>query len=115
MNKKQTLRLKRHARIRHTIAGTPERPRLSIYRGIQGLQVQLIDDVNGKTLVSGLSHKKILGEGTGIERAKKLGLALADMAKNKGISVIVFDRGGFRYHGQVKAFADSLRESGMEF
>lgn len=110
---KERLRIKRHAAIRSKILGTPERPRLSVHKSLTGLQVQVIDDTTGTTVLSGLSHKKTVGEGTGIERAQKLAKELAKRAADKNIKAVVFDRGGFRYHGQVKAFADTLREEGI--
>ncbi len=110
---KELLRIKRHRAIRSKITGTPERPRLSVHRSLSGLQVQVIDDTTGTTILSGLSYKKKMGEGTGVERAKKLGQDLAKRAADKKIKAVVFDRGGFHYHGQVKAFADTLREEGI--
>lgn len=112
MDKKQLLRVKRHTAIRSRILGTAERPRLSVYRGNRHLYVQLIDDSTGKTLV-GINDKTVLAKGTGIERAKALGKALAQKANEQKIKTVVFDRGGFRYHGQVKALADTLREQGI--
>lgn len=112
MDKKQLLRIKRHTSIRSKVTGTANRPRLSVYRGLKHLYAQLIDDTTGKTLV-GLSDKVLEVKGPGIERATALGKELAKRASDKGIKSVVFDRGGFRYHGQVKAFADALRESGI--
>ncbi len=114
MLKTHLLRQKRHTSIRSKVSGTAERPRLSVYRGLRHLYVQLIDDTTGTTL-AGLSSKNLSTKGTGTERAKALGAALAEKAKEKNITTLVFDRGGFRYHGQVKALADSLRDAGITF
>ena len=108
---KQLLRQKRQMKIRSTVHGTPARPRLSVYRGLRHLYVQIIDDTTGTTLL-GLSDKK-LEVGSGISRAEALGKELAARAKEKNITTLVFDRGGFKYHGQVKALADSLRQAGI--
>lgn len=111
MIKKHELRIKRHNRIRSAVSGTPERPRLSVYRGLRHITAQIIDDTTGKTLL-GLSDKGI-AKGTGLERAAQLGAEIAKRAKEKNITAVVFDRGGFQYHGQVKALAEAMRESGM--
>jgi large subunit ribosomal protein L18 len=112
MKKTHTLRLKRHTKIRSKVIGTSERPRLAVYRGLRHLYAQLIDDTAGKTLI-GLSDKSLLGTGAGMQRAAALGEEIAKLAKEKGIKTVVFDRGGFRYHGQVKVLADTLRQSGI--
>ena len=104
-----TQKIKRHIRIRAKISGTPERPRLSVYRSNQGLYVQLIDDVNGKTLLGIKSDQK------NSVAAKALGLEVAEKAKGIHISTIVFDRGGYKYHGSIKALADAVREGGLVF
>lgn len=111
MNTKALLRTKRHTSLRHKVVGTAERPRLSVYRGLRHLYVQLIDDTTGKTIF-GLSDKG-LATGNGIARAQALGAAVADKAKSAKVSAVVFDRGGFRYHGQVKALADAIRDAGI--
>lgn len=109
----------RHARVRKNVQGTTERPRLSVYRSLSEIYAQVIDDQQGKTLVSASTLDKDLRselEGlTKTEQAKKVGKNLAERAKDKGISQVVFDRGGFRYTGRVKALADAAREGGLEF
>lgn len=114
---KNETRLKRHKRVRAKIAGTAERPRLSVYRSLNNIYAQIIDDVAGKTLVSASTLDKDLSlESTGNkEAAKKVGEAVAKKALEKGIKAVVFDRGGYLYHGRVKELADSAREAGLEF
>ena len=102
----------RHRRIRAKISGTKERPRLSIYRSGKHIEAQLIDDESQKTII-GL--KDIKAKGTKMERASNLGETLAKEIINKGYKKIVFDRGGYQYHGRIKAFAESLRKGGLEF
>lgn len=106
-------RTDRHRRIRQTIMGTPERPRLSVYRGTKHLYLQLIDDTQGRTLL-GISDSSLGLKEPGLTRAQKLGQEIARRALAEKISAVVFDRGGFRYHGQVKAVADSLRAAGIK-
>ncbi len=109
-------RLKRHKRVRGKIAGTPERPRLNVFRSGSNIYAQLIDDAAGVTLAAASSLEKgFEGSGGNTEGAKKVGLALAERAKAKGISVVVFDRGGYLYHGRVQALAEGAREGGLEF
>lgn len=109
-------RLKRHKRVRGKIAGTPERPRLNVFRSGSNIYAQLIDDAGGVTLAAASSLEKgFEGSGGNIEAAKKVGLAIAERAKAKGISVVVFDRGGYLYHGRVQALAEGAREGGLEF
>lgn len=112
MIKKHELRTKRHIRIRKTVMGTPERPRLSVYRGLRHITAQIIDDTTGQTLI-GLTDKGLIEKGTGTDRAIALGKEIAKRAQEKNITTVVFDRGGFQYHGQVKALADSMREAGI--
>ncbi|MBI5742674.1 MAG: 50S ribosomal protein L18 [Candidatus Niyogibacteria bacterium] len=112
-------RIIRHKRLRGKVSGTPERPRLSIYRSNQHLYLQVIDDEQGKTLV-GLGDYPKKGEkkkivGTKTERAKALGMEIAKLAIAKKIKKVVFDRGGFTYHGNIKAAAEGAREGGLEF
>lgn len=109
---KTNLRIKRHTALRTKIHGTPTRPRLSVYRGLRHLYVQLIDDTSGKTIL-GVSDKTAAPKGTGIERAQALAKAVAAAAKEKNITQVVFDRGGFHYHGQIKTLAETLREEGI--
>ena len=109
-------RLKRHKRVRAKISGTPERPRLNVFRSKQNIYAQIIDDVNGVTLVSASSlEKDFEGSGSNCEAAKKVGEAIAERAKAKGIEAVVFDRGGYLYHGRVKALAEGAREGGLQF
>lgn len=104
-------------RIRNKISGTPERPRLSIYRSNTGVYAQIIDDTKGITLVSCSSHKKELSSEpvTKVEASRLVGKAIAEAAKAKGIELVVFDRGGYQYHGRVKALAEGAREGGLIF
>jgi large subunit ribosomal protein L18 len=110
------IRLRIHKRIRHRVAGTPERPRLAVFRSVNHIYAQVIDDQQGHTLVAAASTEKDLrGTGGNIEGAKQIGKAVAQRAKEKGINRVVFDRGGYLYHGRVKALADAAREAGLEF
>lgn len=106
-------RLARHARIRSTLSGTAERPRLSVYRSNASMYAQLIDDVSGKTLVSASDIKST--QGTKSENAARVGAQIAEKALAMGIKTCVFDRGGFLYHGRVKALADAARSGGLLF
>ena len=108
-------RLKRHKRVRGKISGTPERPRLAVYRSNANIQAQLIDDVNGVTLVSASSYEKDFEGGSNKEAARKVGNTLAQRALEKGISAVVFDRGGYIYHGRVSELAEGAREGGLKF
>lgn len=104
---------KRHLRVRSRITGTPERPRLSVYRSLNNIYAQIIDDTQGITLASASSINS--ENGANIEAAKLVGKAIAEVAAGKGIKKVVFDRGGRIYHGRVKAFAEAARESGLDF
>lgn len=105
-----------HKRIRSRVAGTPDRPRLAVFRSVKHIYAQLIDDQQGHTLVAAASVEKDLsGKGGNVEGAKAIGKAVAQRAKEKGIKKVVFDRGGYLYHGRVKALADAAREAGLEF
>ncbi len=109
-------RLKRHARVRGKISGTPERPRLAVYRSNANISAQIIDDVNGVTLVSANTYEKdFAGNGSNKEAARKVGNTLAKRALEKGISAVVFDRGGYIYHGRVSELAEGAREGGLKF
>ena len=109
-------RLKRHARVRAKISGTAERPRLNVFRSTKHIYAQLIDDVAGVTLASASSMEKgFEGFGGNKEAAKKVGMAIARKAQEKGISEIVFDRSGYIYHGRVKELAEGAREGGLKF
>ncbi len=112
MEKKYLLLKKRHQAIRHRVKGTSERPRLSVYRGLRHLYVQVIDDTQGKTLI-GYSDKTILPKGSGNDRAQALAKAIAQKIKAQKISTVTLDRGGFRYHGQIRTLADTLRNEGI--
>ena len=103
-----------HKRVRQKISGTAERPRMSIFRSNKSIYVQLIDDVAEVTLAAA-STKEAAGAGTKIDQAKTVGQLIAEKAKAAGISKVVFDRGGYLYHGRVKAVADGAREAGMDF
>jgi large subunit ribosomal protein L18 len=109
-------RLKRHKRVRAKISGTPDRPRLCVYRSLAHISAQLIDDVNGVTITSASTYEKDFNEyGGNQEAAKKVGKIIAERALDKGLKTIVFDRGGYVYTGRVKALADGAREGGLEF
>ena len=109
-------RLKRHKRVRGKISGTPERPRLNVFRSNTNIYAQVIDDVTGKTLVSASSlEKDFEGFGGNKEAARKVGEAVAKAALAKGISEVVFDRSGYIYHGRVKELAEGAREGGLKF
>ncbi|WP_404450877.1 50S ribosomal protein L18 [Virgibacillus necropolis] len=114
---KNILRKKRQKRVRKNLFGTEQRPRLNVYRSNNNIYVQLIDDVNGVTLTSASTADKELNvEATGnVEAAIKVGEMIAKRAQDKGYKSIVFDRGGYLYHGRVKALADAAREAGLEF
>ena len=109
-------RLKRHKRVRAKVFGTTERPRLNVFRSGTNIYAQIIDDVNGATLVSASTVEKEFEGATGnCEAAKKVGLLLAERAKAKEIEEVVFDRGGYVYHGRVAALAEGAREGGLKF
>jgi large subunit ribosomal protein L18 len=112
-------RIRRHRRVRKHLSGTPERPRLNVFRSLNEIYVQVIDDEAGRTLVSASTidqelRSKMAGK-TKSEQARLVGQAVAERAKNNGIEKIVFDRGGYRYIGRVKALADGAREGGLLF
>jgi|SRR5579875_284924 len=110
------IRSRIHERIRRRLAGTAERPRLAVFRSVKHIYVQVIDDQQGHTVVAaGSNEKDLRGKGGNIEGAKLIGKTVAQRAKEKGISKVVFDRGGYQYHGRVKALADAAREAGLEF
>ena len=109
-------RMKRHSRVRSKISGTPERPRLSVFRSENNIYAQIIDDVAGSTLVSASTVEKgFEGSGGNVEAAKKIGALIAERALKKGIEEVVFDRGGYIYHGRVQALAEAAREAGLKF
>jgi len=103
--------------MRKTMSGTPSRPRLSVYRSLQHIYAQLIDDLAGRTVAaaSSLDVDGVARKGGNVDAAKEIGKALAERAKKAGVSAVVFDRNGFRYHGRVKAVAEGAREGGLQF
>ncbi|NLC95216.1 MAG: 50S ribosomal protein L18 [Bacilli bacterium] len=111
------LRKKRHLRIRKRISGTPEVPRLNVFRSNKHIEAQLIDDINQTTLASASTKEKDLNiaNGGNVEAAKVIGKVIAERAQAKGYKKVVFDRGGYLYHGRVKALAEAAREAGLEF
>ena len=113
---KNAMRLHRHVRVRGKISGTAECPRLNVFRSNANIYAQIIDDVNGVTLVAANTLEKDFEGTTGnVEAAKKVGMVLAERAKAKGIEQVVFDRGGYIYHGRVAALAEGAREGGLNF
>ena len=113
-----TNRVRIHTRIRKKVQGSPTRPRLSVYRSLNNLYVQIIDDLGGVTLVAASTAEGKKGErktGGNLASAKELGKLIAQRAQAKGIKQVVFDRGGYIYHGRVKALADAAREAGLQF
>jgi large subunit ribosomal protein L18 len=116
-NKKVSSRLKIKMRIRKTVKGTPERPRLSVFRSNKQIYAQLIDDENGKTIIAASSREKDIDNDkiTKIEQAAKVGALIAEKAKAAGIESVVFDRNGYLYHGRVKNLAEAARKGGLKF
>jgi large subunit ribosomal protein L18 len=116
---RSTERRRIHKRIRHKIAGNASRPRLCIYRSSMFIYAQIVDDAEGKTLVAAsTAEKEVRGDlkqGGNIQASKMVGKAIAERAKAKGIKAVVFDRGGYLYHGRIKAVAEAARESGLKF
>jgi large subunit ribosomal protein L18 len=109
-------RMRRHRRLRRHVTGTAERPRLVVYRSNRGIEAQLVDDRGGKTLAAA-NHKALAKsfKGSKTDQAAEVGKSLAAAAKKAGVETVVFDRGGFLYHGRVKALADAAREGGLQF
>jgi large subunit ribosomal protein L18 len=107
-------RLKRRRRVRAKVSGTPSRPRISVFRSNRGLSAQLIDDSTGRTLAAVNWYEPDLRSLAKPERTKRAGAALAERVKDAGVSEAVFDRGGYRYHGHVRAFAEAIREAGIK-
>ena len=112
---KPQARLRRRRRVRAKIRGTAERPRLSVFRSNKGVQAQVIDDVAGHTLAAVSWTEGDLKSLKSMEQAKRAGELLAERAKASGVETVIFDRGGYRYHGRVKALADGARENGLKF
>jgi large subunit ribosomal protein L18 len=107
-------RSKRHRRVRVHVSGTPERPRLAVFRSLNHIYAQLIDDAQSRTLAAA-STVELKAKGDGVAEAAQVGKAIAAKAKAAGVTTVVFDRGGFLYHGRIKALADAAREAGLEF
>ncbi len=114
---RQDVRRAVHSRIRKKVQGTPERPRLAVFRSLNHIYAQVIDDVNGTTICSASTVEKSAGVGNGgnIDAAKSIGKLIAERAKDKGVNNVVFDRGGYIYHGRVKSLAEAAREAGLHF
>ncbi len=109
-------RARRHARVRKRVRGTPQRPRLAVYRSNRYIYAQVIDDSEGRTIASASSQESDLrSERLNVETASKVGEVLATRAKEAGVESVVFDRGGYKFHGRVKALADAARKEGLEF
>lgn len=113
------LRARRHARLRKKVQGTPAKPRLSVFKSLSHIYAQLIDDSAGKTIVAASSREKdikaSIKHGGNVDAAKKVGASIAEKALGKNIKTVIFDRGGYKYHGCVKALADAAREKGLQF
>jgi len=107
-------RSKRHKRVRVHVSGTPQRPRLAVFRSLNHIYAQLIDDGESRTLASA-STVELKAKGDGVAEAAQVGKSIAAKAQEKGVKSVVFDRGGFLYHGRIKALADAAREAGLEF
>ena len=112
---KNIIRLRVHKRIRSRVSGTGERPRLAVFRSVKHIYAQVIDDTKGHTMVAASSSEKDLKNGGNVAGAKEIGKLVAERAKDKGIKAVVFDRGGYQYHGRVKALAEAAREGGLDF
>lgn len=116
MKSSSQARVKRHRRIRKKVTGTAERPRLAVFRSNKHVYAQIIDDVSGRTLASASSVDPTLkSESNSVESAGKVGSLIAQRAVDLGVSSVVFDRGGFKFHGKIKALADGAREKGLQF
>jgi len=115
MIKRNEIRQRIHSRIRRKLSGTEERPRLNVYRSLNHIYAQVIDDQNGETIVATSTLALKLKTGGNVAAAKEIGKSFAEKAVEKGIKKVVFDRGGFLYHGRIKALADAAREAGLEF
>jgi large subunit ribosomal protein L18 len=115
--KKRAMRLRRHVRVRKKVGGLPQRPRLSVFRSDRHIYAQVIDDTTGRTLAAASTVDADLRSNYGgnVEAAKRVGALLAERARAAGVSAVVFDRGGFKYHGRIAALADAAREAGLKF
>jgi large subunit ribosomal protein L18 len=112
---REQARLRRHRRVRAKVRGTADRPRLAVYRSNRGIAAQVIDDVAGRTLAAASSQDSALAKAKRVELPAHVGKLVAERAKEAGVASVVFDRGGYLYHGRVKALADAAREHGLEF
>ena len=112
---KDEVRLRVHRRLRRTLRGSAGRPRLAVFRSLKHIYAQVIDDAEGRTLAAASSAEKGLSGGGNVAGAKQVGQRIAERAREKNISQVVFDRGGYLYHGRVKAMADAAREAGLKF
>ncbi len=113
---KREARIRRHRRVRKKVLGNAERPRLAVFRSNRHISAQIIDDRSGRTLASASTHEASLRDSAGtVDAAGKVGTLLAERAKDAGVDKVVFDRGGFIYHGRVAALADAARDAGLEF
>jgi len=113
---RQSARARRHSRVRRNLAGSTERPRLAVYRSNRYIYAQVIDDASGRTVAAASSQEKDLRSKTlSVDTATEVGKLVAARAKEAGVSTVVFDRGGYKFHGRVKALADAAREAGLEF
>jgi large subunit ribosomal protein L18 len=112
---KNIIRLRIHTRIRRRVKGTTDRPRLAVFRSVKHIYAQVIDDSAGRTIVAASSNEKAAANGGNLAGAKSVGKSVAERAQEKGIKSVVFDRGGYLYHGRVKALAEAARAAGLEF
>ena len=116
---RNALRVRRHDRIRKRMNGSAQRPRLSVFRSLQHVYAQVIDDSTGRTLVAESTREKTVAQGleslSSMAAAERVGTIVAERAKEKGVTSVVFDRGGYKYHGRIKALADAARGAGLEF
>ena len=115
LTKRNEIRQRMHDRIRRKLSGTAERPRLNVYRSLNHIYAQVIDDQNGVTLAEASTMSLKVKTGGNVAAAKEIGKAVAERAVEKGIKKVVFDRGGYLYHGRIKALADAAREAGLDF
>jgi len=119
LKSRNALRMRRNERIRKRLQGSADRPRLSVFRSLHHVYAQVIDDKTGRTLVAASTREKTVANGlkslAGTDAAQRVGTMLAQRAKEKGVTAVVFDRGGYRYHGRIKALADAARSAGLEF
>ena len=112
---KDIIRQRVHQRIRHRVQGSPERPRLAVFRSLKHIYAQVIDDQKGHTVAAASSSEKNGQNGGNVAGAKAIGKLVAQRARDKGVKAVVFDRGGYPYHGRVKALAEAAREAGLQF